>query len=119
MTNQIVTLRACSQLHSYIIDNVGANIHQDAVDARVISDYINSTGGHVTHENQVGGWPTLAAGTPYTDSDHDGMADNWETANGLNPNDASDGNADSNNEGYLNLEAFLHYLTEKQKIGLS
>jgi len=42
------------------------------------------------------------------DSDRDGMADNWEVANGLNPNDSSDGNRDRNDDGYTNLEDFLN-----------
>ncbi|MBS3151301.1 hypothetical protein J4443_02910 [Candidatus Woesearchaeota archaeon] len=40
------------------------------------------------------------------DSDKDGMPDNWETANGLNPNDASDALLDSDNDGSTNIEEF-------------
>ncbi|SHG18430.1 hypothetical protein SAMN03080594_1191, partial [Arenibacter palladensis] len=49
----------------------------------------------------------------YSDSDKDGMSNEWETANGLNPNDSSDGNKDRDDDGYTNLEEFLHALTIK------
>jgi hypothetical protein len=35
------------------------------------------------------------------------MPDDWETANGLNPNDASDGNC-VGEEGYTNLELYMN-----------
>ncbi|MCR6654670.1 MAG: hypothetical protein NVV63_02415 [Opitutus sp.] len=38
-----------------------------------------------------------------TDSDGDGIPDAWETVNGLNPADYSDGFADRNGDGVVNL----------------
>ena len=48
------------------------------------------------------------------DSDLDGMADEWELANGLNPNDASDADAYTvDSKGvYSNLEVYLNQLVE-------
>ena len=58
-------------------------------------------------------WPTLEEGEKWTDTDGDGMPDNWETANKLNPNDASDGNATTlSTEGYTNLEVYMNSLVE-------
>ena len=44
------------------------------------------------------------------DTDRDGMPDAWETENGLNPNDATDGAACTLSQlpGYTNLEYFLN-----------
>ncbi len=42
---------------------------------------------------------------PPADSDHDGMPDKWEKANGLNPKNPKDGNAISK-DGYTNLENY-------------
>ena len=81
--------------------------NRDAVDTRVINEYQTLTGSipaTVTNAD----YPTIASGTPYADNDHDGMADVWETANGLNPNDASDRNGTNlSSEGFTNLEMFL------------
>ena len=41
------------------------------------------------------------------DSDGDGMPDAWEKRYGLNPNDASDANADADGDGFTNLEEYL------------
>ena len=39
--------------------------------------------------SEVGGYPAYK-GTPYVDSDGDGLPDTWETAHGLNPHDPAD-----------------------------
>ncbi len=44
---------------------------------------------------------------PTNDADNDGMPDTWETANGLNPNDASDATADPDGDGRDNLTEFI------------
>lgn len=58
----------------------------------------------------LGGYPDLAAGTPPADTDQDGMPDNWETAHGLDPGDSADGNSDRDDDGYTNIEEYLHAL---------
>ncbi|MBI2541138.1 hypothetical protein HYV80_00310 [Candidatus Woesearchaeota archaeon] len=40
------------------------------------------------------------------DTDNDGMTDEWEIQNGLNPNDPSDANSDSDSDELTNLEEF-------------
>lgn len=65
------------------------------------------TKGFVTDPSEVGGWPDYS-GTPYKDSDGDGMPDDWEKAHGLNPNDASDATTDLNGDGYTNIEEFIN-----------
>ena len=41
------------------------------------------------------------------DADGDGIPDEWEKKHGLNPGDAADANADSDGDGFTNLEEFL------------
>lgn len=45
------------------------------------------------------------------DNDNDGMADDWELARGLNPNDPADTNGDYCGEGYTNIEYYINDLT--------
>jgi pectate lyase len=57
----------------------------------------------------LGGYPAYAAGSPYTDADNDGMADEWELANGLDPTDPDDRNGLTvSDEGYTDLESYLN-----------
>ena len=55
-------------------------------------------------------WPTLNSGTAPSDSDNDGMPDVWETANGLNPNDASDATKTASGTWYTNIELYANSL---------
>ena len=41
------------------------------------------------------------------DNDGDGMADNWELSNGLNPQNPADGTADPDQDGLTSVEEFL------------
>ena len=63
--------------------------------------------GIITDIAQVGGYPEYK-GTPYVDSDKDGMPDDYEIKYGLNPKDASDAKGDLNNDGYTNIEEYIN-----------
>jgi hypothetical protein len=80
---------------------------RDAVDARIIQEYKDNKGIIPITENDVGGFPTIADGTPCADTDHDGMPDAWEDANGLNKNNPADGPA-IHSSGYSNVERYLN-----------
>ncbi|MEZ4970192.1 MAG: thrombospondin type 3 repeat-containing protein [Flavobacteriaceae bacterium] len=96
-----------------VLNDVGANLNgNNPIAEKQINDVINGTGSWISSESQTVAL-TLKGGTPYTDTDKDGMSDEWEIINGLNPNDASDGKKDTNGDGYTNLETFLHFLTLK------
>lgn len=70
--------------------------------------------GIITDPRQMGGYPEYK-GKPYKDSDGDGMPDEWEIANGLNPHDASDANADCTGDGYTNIEKYINGISTKVK----
>lgn len=95
-----------------VIANAGATRpKRDAVDTRLIEAVANRKGKLLKSDPEtVGGWPELESGTPYTDTDHDGISDEWEKANGLNAEDSEDGQMDSDGDGWTNLEEFLHGL---------
>jgi hypothetical protein len=76
---------------------------RDASDLRAINEVVTRGGKIIDHPSEVGGWPVLAPGTPYPDSDQDGMDDAWEVARGI-----SNPVADHDGDGYTNLEEFLN-----------
>jgi len=67
------------------------------------------TKGFLTNPAQVGGYPDYK-GQPYTDTDGDGLPDDWEKAHGLDPKNAADATTDLNGDGYTNIEDFLNGL---------
>lgn len=104
-----VAVKPSSQVFESVLANVGANPKTPCpIDARVISETRNGGGRIINRVSEVGGWPSVAAGTAPTDSDNDGMPNSWETTVGLNPNNASDANADRNNDGYTNIEEYIN-----------
>lgn len=97
--------------YAAVLAGVGATKPmRDSADTRIINDVINGTGRVIDDEDDVGGWPVLSSGTPPVDTDHDGMPDSWETARGLNPNDALDGKLDRDGDGYTNVEEYINSL---------
>ncbi len=70
--------------------------------------------GIITDPAQVGGYPEYK-GTPYKDSDNDGMPDEWETKHNLNPNDPADSTKDLNGDGYTNIEKFIYNIDPTKK----
>ena len=110
------------EAYTSILDDVGCNgrlaadgswvKNIDVVDQAILNDVVNGTGptleSEMDHHNDFGGYPPINPGTPYDDTDHDGMPDTWETNNGFNPQDPSDGPEDADGDGYTNLEEFLN-----------
>ena len=81
---------------------------RDAVDIKVVDGVRNENGRIINNVTEAGGWPELASGVAPTDSDGDGMPDEWELAHTLNPHNAADGVTDRNGDGYTNLEEYLN-----------
>ena len=79
-----------------------------------ILDIINDPEG--TEDPTTASYPTLREEKRPADfdTDGDGIPDEWETANGLNPSDANDGNEYTiDSEGiYTNIEVYLNSLVE-------
>lgn len=95
-----------------VLARAGASRVRDSVDARVVESVRTRSGRQIDSQSEVGGWPELAPGSPWTDGDGDGMPDFWEAKRGLDPRDSSDGNSDRDGDGYTELEEWLNSLTE-------
>lgn len=123
-----VTTHTAQTAYERVLDYAGASLHRDWVDQLIVSDTRDAKASYTgtkTGDNAQGvidtpydlkprnaaadwsPWPELKQGEAKADTDGDGMPDEWETANGLNPNDASDGTI-KNAEGYTNLELYLN-----------
>ena len=129
-----VTTHTAEKAYEQVMNCVGASLHRDALDDIIISDTRNgkatftgsgNASGFINSQNDVAKsiptlWPELVSETAPKDTDGDGMPDEWETQNGLNPSDATDGN-DTNDEGYTNLELYMNslvaHITEQQNAG--
>ena len=97
------------EAYERVLARSGASHRRDAVDRRVIDSVRRRSGTLIDSEKEVGGWPDVPFAEPQPDQDGDGMPDDWETANGLVPQQA-DGHFDPDGDGYTNLEDYLNGL---------
>lgn len=131
-----VTTHTATAAYEKVLAYAGASLHRDALDAMIVDDTRNGkatcTGGKYTdksgnlkeslpgminsqedvvYADGTKGWPVLSSKAAPTDTDGDGMPDDWETNHGLNPNDKADGAIVTGN-GYTNLEIYMNSLVE-------
>ena len=121
-----VTTHTAEQAYEQVLKYAGASLHRDELDELIVSDTRNkratftgsgNSSGFINSQNDVMAgisgnetpWPTLVQTEALADSDGDGMPDEWEMANGLNPADSTDGNI-RDEEGYTRLEHYLNSL---------
>ena len=134
ITYEAVTTHTAELAYQQVLKYVGASLHRDALDAIIVRDAekgectftaSGNANGIIDHPSDVKGdgwekWPPLNQTEAKTDTDGDGMPDEWETANGLNPSNKSDGN-EIGEGGYTNLEIYMNSLvadiTAKQNEG--
>jgi hypothetical protein len=111
-----VTTVPADTAYERVLQQAGASHARDAVDQRVVMSVRQATGRIIDHPNEVAGWPDIPAGEPVPDRDGDGMPDEWESARGLNPDNPDDGAADSDGNGYTELEDYLNSLVAVRRI---
>ena len=97
---------------SHVLLNAGAILPtRDAYDLEVVSNVVTAGGTMINSPSNLGAWPTIVSGSPFTDADNDGMADTWETSNGLDPTQAADALTivvSGPYTGYSNLEVYIN-----------
>lgn len=113
---------ASQDAYTKVLNYVGACLVRDNVDARIVEEVTNgtytytgsngSTNGLIDSQADVNGWPTYNSTEAPTDTDGDGMPDDWETSNGLNSNDATDGTTYTLSDMYTNVEVYLNSIVE-------
>lgn len=98
-----------------VLRQVGCSHRADAYDRRVLEQVRKGQGrdgvnGIINSPAEVGGWPKLRAAKAAKDTDGDGMPDQWELRQGLNPQDASDASAYVLGGEYTAVEVYLNSL---------
>lgn len=82
-----------------------ANIDQRNFDGDMAGDACDSDDDNDGVADAVDAFPFNIS--EFQDTDGDGIGDNYEVANGLDPNNAADGPLDKDGDGLTNLEEFL------------
>lgn len=124
-----VTTHDAATAYEKVLRYVGASLSRDRVDSLMVADARNGKASYTGSGNssQPGiintpwdlkpsnapagwsPWPVLNSTERPADTDFDGMPDEWEIANGLDPNRATDRNT-KNAEGYTMLEVYMNSL---------
>ena len=132
------TTHSADDAYDRVLDYAGASLSRDSFDELMVSDARNGAASYTGKGLSKGfvnsqddnrpadaaddwsAWPTLNSTAAPVDTDGDGMPDEWEKSNGLDPSDPSDGKT-IGTDGYSNLENYLNSLvadiTEKQNEG--
>ncbi|MFV0536672.1 MAG: hypothetical protein ACK5M3_04780 [Dysgonomonas sp.] len=96
-----------------ILQGAGCSLHRDTYDEKVIEGIKNNNGiGIIDSQTDVGGWPDLKQGIYPLDSDGDGIPDEWEIKNGLNPHSNADSREYKLSKEYTNVEVYLNSLVD-------
>lgn len=123
-----VTTHSAAEAFSKVLTYSGASLYRDEIDARYMEEAktgtakykgsITKSPGIIDKVSDVNGYTEANFGKGSRpadfDTDNDGIPDAWETANGLNPNDATDALTYSldSKEYYTNLEVYANSLVE-------
>ena len=123
-----VTTHSAAESFNKVLAYSGASLYRDEIDARYMEEAktgtakykgsITNSPGIIDKVSDVNGYTesTFGKGSRPAnfDTDKDGIPDAWETANGLDPNDASDALTYSlDSKGYYtNLEVYANSLVE-------
>lgn len=109
-----MNLETAAQAYESIVEHVGASRVRDIHDKRIIEQLtsLGKKGAFIDNEQNVGGIGVVAGGPKIADADNDGMADEWEVANGLNPA-KNDANEYASDNGYTNIENYVNSLAQK------
>lgn len=102
--------------YTEVLAKVGATYpRRDGLDARILAEVKNGTGTFANRHEEVGGLPYTETITREEgwDTDHDGIPDSWESANGLNPSDPKDSRAIAEN-GYANIENYINSIVDME-----
>lgn len=116
-----IPIQTATIAYEQVLQQVGASFKRDTLDQRIIKEVKTRTGriidvqGGYPHgtpyEQTASAWPMLKSLPALKDTDNDGMPDEWEIKNGLNPNNAADSAGYTLHKQYTNIEVYINSLT--------
>lgn len=141
LETDVVSTHTAEEAYRLVVAYAGCSKERDEIDSRIARETLSGTASHIgsvspdaatkpglidtpndifpkgANRKDASPWPHLDSGgvspEELEDSDCDGMPDRWETAQGLNPHDATDGNLTAEKEtGYTYLETYLNSLVK-------
>jgi len=110
-----VTTQSAKEAYELVLRSAGVIApRRDPHEIRIIEQIRNNScqygnNGIIDAVEQVGGWSELKSVAPPVDTDKDGIPDDYEKANGLNPYDKSDANK-TDAQGYTFIEQYINSL---------
>ena len=117
---EAILQQSAKKVYRTVLYNAGASSPRDTLDRRIIQDVMNRKGRFIdvqggfphgtAYELTVNAWPALRSLPALADTDKDGMSDEWEKHNGLNPADPSDASTYKLSKNYTNIEVYLESL---------
>lgn len=124
VNTESITTHTALVAFQLVLQKAGASLQRDTLDQRIANDVENRTGriidvqGGFPHgtpyEQTVTAWPLLRSKPAPTDKDQDGMPDEWERKNGLNPASATDAVMTTLHSFYTNIEVYINSLVPAQ-----
>lgn len=109
------------QAYNAVLYYGGASYRRDAIDSRIINEVkngivtyygsVSGLPGIIDTQSDVGGWPVLQSLAAPKDTDGDGMPDDWESAQKLDPNTAN-ANGKDLSKWYDNIEVYINSLVK-------
>lgn len=126
----LVTTHSAQNAFEKVLATAGCSLDRDIIDERIVKETregkatfkgnVSKVGGIIDSQNDLkpsgapadwSAWPSLEGGEKPKDTDQDGMPDEWEEAQGLNPKYPLDRN-NKHESGYTYLEVYINSLVE-------
>ena len=125
-----INQQSAADAYRLVLEKAGATLpKRDPVDTRIIDETRKGVAtfegptykqkqsvadksrktGIIDSPADVGGWPELKSTVAPVDTDQDGMPDDWETKQGLDPKNPADGRT-ARADGYTMLENYLNII---------
>jgi len=113
-----INMQSAKDAYEQVLLKVGASFRRDTLDDRIIKNVKDRTGRMIDvqggyphgtpYEMTLNAWPALRSEAAHADNDKDGMSDEWEKKNGLNPSDPSDASGYKFSKNFTNIEIYLN-----------